>query len=185
MDELLDTQTDGASADLAIGVARWHALWTRSHCEWLVHDQLVARGFHVFLPEIDVWSSRAARRHRVAMPLFPGYVFLRHAIDKASYVEVIKTRGLVRILGEQWDRLHDVPDAEIEAIQRVIQVRAPLLPHPFLRVGRRVCVARGPLVGVEGLLVDEKPDKGLLVLSVNLLRRSIAVEIDCTHVVAA
>jgi transcription antitermination factor NusG len=117
--------------------------------------------------------------------MFPGYLFIHHAMDKASYIEVIKARGLVRILGEQWDRLDVVPDGELEAIQRLLAARVPVLTSPFLEEGRRVRITRGPLADLEGILLDRKPNKGLLVLSVNLLRRSVAVEVDCTQVIAA
>src|SRR6266536_2545126 len=165
------------------GSKRWHALWTRSHCEQLVHDQLAAKGFELFLPEVDVWSSRGGVRRLISAPMFPGYLFLHHAMDKASYVEVVKARGLVKVLGEQWDRLHVVPDVQIEALQRVLAARAPVLPYPFLQEGQRVRIARGPLADVEGILVQSKPNKGLLVLSVTLLQRSVALAIDCTQVV--
>src|SRR5439155_12660544 len=62
--------------------ARWYALWTRSHCERLVYDQLVTRGFHPFLPTAEVWSTRAVLRHRIHTPMFPGYLFVRHFMDK-------------------------------------------------------------------------------------------------------
>src|SRR2546428_7976190 len=93
----------------------WHVLWTRSNCETLVSDQLAAKGFRVFLPTLEVWSRRGGvrQRHRVAM--FPGYVFLHHALDKWSDVEVRKARGLVMILGDSWERRAVVPAAEIEA----------------------------------------------------------------------
>jgi hypothetical protein len=52
---------------------RWHALWTRSHCERLVHDQLVAKGFQLVLPEVDVWSSRAGIRRLISAPMFPSW----------------------------------------------------------------------------------------------------------------
>jgi transcription antitermination factor NusG len=117
--------------------------------------------------------------------MFPGYLFLHNALDKGSYVEVLKARGLVTILGERWDRLAVVPDVEIEAIRRVLEVHLPVLPYPYLRDGQRVRIADGPLRDVEGILVRSKPRKGLLVLSIELLRRSIAVEVDCTLVAAA
>ena len=60
----------------------------RSHWRQLVYDQLLAKGFHLFLPRIDVWSQRAGIRHLIAVPMFPGYLFLRHAIDKTSYIDV-------------------------------------------------------------------------------------------------
>ena len=161
----------------------WYALWTSSHCEQLVNDQLLARGFDPFLPRIDVWSRRGGERRVVSLPLFAGYLFLRHPpMTKASYLELCKARGLVRVLGERWDRLETVPDAEIDGIRRVLNVRVPVMPHPYLRDGQRVRILRGPLADVEGILVRTKPNKGLVVLRVALLQRSVAVEVDCTLV---
>jgi len=103
---------------------------------------------------------------------------------KPSYLEVCKVRALVRILGERWDPLEVIPNREIEAIQRVLEAGLPVLRHPYLRVGTRVRITRGPLADVEGILVRGKPNKGLLVLSIDLLRRAVAVEVDCTLVTA-
>jgi transcriptional antiterminator NusG len=166
-------------------IPSWYALYTRSHCEQLVCDQLTARGFHLFLPRIDVWSQRAGKQRLISVPMFPGYLFLWHAMDKISYIDVRKARGLVRILGERWDKLSVVPDAEIEAIQRVLNAPLPILPHPYLREGQRVRITQGPLTGIEGILLQSKPAKGLLILSVDLLQRSVAVEVDWSMVTAA
>jgi transcription termination/antitermination protein NusG len=165
--------------------AQWYALYTRSHCEQLVHDQIAAKGFHLFLPKMEVWSRRGGVRHRILTPMFPSYLFMHHAMDKEGYVEVRKARGLVRILGERWDCLSIVPESEITAIQRVMQAKIPVLSHPYLHEGQRVRILRGALAGVEGILLHTKADKGLLVLSVDLLRRSIAVEVDVTAVEVA
>ena len=162
----------------------WHVLWTRSHCERLVGDQLAAKGFEVFLPSVSAWSALGGVRRRSGGPLFPGYLFLHCAVDKESFLEVRKARGLVRILGERWDRLGVVPEAEIEAIRRVLEAGAPVLPYAFLREGQRMRITRGALKDLEGILVRARPTKGLLVLSVELLRRSVAVEVDCTSVEA-
>ena len=90
--------------------ARWFALWTNSHCEQLVCDQLAAKGFETFLPTVGEWSRRGGVRRVIPRPMFPGYLFVRHAIEKRSYVEIMKARGLVRILGERWDRLSAIGD---------------------------------------------------------------------------
>lgn len=164
---------------------KWHAVWTHSHCEQLVYQQLVAKGFQVFFPTIEVWSLRGGVRTLSRVPMFSSYLFLRHAMDHASYVEVRNVRGLVRILGEGWDRLTVIPDAEIHAIQKVVEARLPAVRYPYLREGQRVRIARGPLAGAEGILVEANPSKGLLVLSIELFQRSIAVEVDCTLAVAA
>ena len=166
-------------------LAHWYALYTRCHGEQLVYDQLATKGFPVFLPKLEMWSRRAGQQHLISVPMFPGYLFLRYAMDRLGYIEVRKARGLVRILGERWDRLSVVPDVEIEAIQKVSRARLPALPHPYLKEGQRVRIMCGPLAGTEGILVHSKPAKGLLVLSIDLLQRSVAVEVECSTVVAA
>ena len=165
--------------------SRWRVLWTRSNCEQLVHDRLAAKGFDLFLPTVEAWCRRGGVRRLSCVPLFRGYLFLRHAMDNASYLEVYKTRGLVRVLGERWDRLDVVPDSEIEVIQKLVHSGLPVLPHPYLREGQRVRITGGPLADVEGIFVRANPKKGLLVVSVNLLRRSVAVQLDCTLLEAA
>jgi len=163
----------------------WHVLWTQSNCEQLVYDRLTIQGFELFLPTIDAWSRRRGLQVVSRIPLFRSYLFLRHAMDKASYLEVRQARGLVRLLGERWDRLDVVPDHEIAAIQKLLSTRLPILPHPYLREGQRVRITSGPMADVEGVLVRNKQNKGLLVLSIDLLRRSVAVQVDCTLVEAA
>ncbi len=157
---------------------KWHVLWVRSHCEQQVHDHLAAKGFQLFLPRIDTWARRNGTRYRTSVPMFPGYIFAHHFMDEASYIEIRKTTGLVKLLGEQWDRLATVPDQEIQAIQKIHESRLPALPHPYLREGQRVRITDGLLAGAEGILLRTKPNKGLLVVSVNLLQRSVAVEVD-------
>jgi len=165
--------------------APWRVLWTRSNFEQLVYDQLAAKGFDLFLPHIESWSRRGGIRRRERVPLFRGYLFLRHAVDKLSYLEVRKARGLVRLLGERWDHLDVVPDSEVEAIQKLVHCGLPILPYPYLREGQRVRITDGPLADVEGFVLRVNPKKGLLVVSVDLLRRSVAVQLDCTVLEAA
>jgi transcriptional antiterminator NusG len=171
-------QTKGGEA-LAVDERRWFALWTASHCEQLVCDQLAAKGYETFLPTIREWSRRAGVRHLIPVPMFSGYLFLHHAIEKRSYLDVVGVRGVVRILGERWDRLAPVDDAEIEAIQRLQRSELSLMPYPYLRDGQRVRIVEGSLAGVQGILVRRKTNRDLLVLSINLLNRSVAVEVEC------
>jgi transcription antitermination factor NusG len=103
-------------------------------------------------------------------------------MDKRSYIEILKSKGLVRILGARWDCLTAVADTEIEALQRIQRAEPAVLPHPYLEEGQRVRIDAGPLAGIEGLLVRSRPNRGLLVISVDLLRQSVAVEVDCTLV---
>ena len=176
---------DGQDGPKELSALHWYALYTRSHCEQLVYNQLAAKGFRAFLPKVDTWSRCVARHCLVPTPLFPGYLFLQHVMDKESYVQVQKVRGLVRILGERWDRLGIVSALEIEAIQKILTSRLPVLPHPYLKEGQRVRITYGPLAGVEGVFVQSNAAKGMVILSVDLLQRSLAVEVECSLVVAA
>jgi transcription antitermination factor NusG len=178
-----DKKGQGEPKDSA--ALNWYALYTRSHCEQLVYNQLSAKSFRVFLPKVDTWSQCVARHCLVLTPLFPSYLFLQHVMDKESYIQVQKVRGLVRILGERWDRLGVVSALEIETIQKILNARLPVLPHPYLKEGQRVRITFGPLAGVEGVFVQSNPAKGMVVLSVDLLQRSLAVEVECSLVVAA
>ena len=106
-------------------------------------------------------------------------------MDKMSYIQVRKVRGLVRILGEGWDRLGIVPDTEIENLQKVLDTRLTVLPHPYIEEVQRVRITCDPLEGVEGIFVQSKPARGMLVLSIELLQRSVVVELECSMVAVA
>jgi len=164
------------------GHEQWSVLWTHSNSERGVQEQIAAKGFETFLPTIRTWSRRRGAQSLIAVPMFPGYVFVRHAIDKRSYLEMLKARGVVRILGERWDRPASVPDADIASIRRVSGADVPVFPYPYVSEGQQVRIEHGALAGVEGILIATKPQKGLLVVSVDLLQRSVAVEVESTHV---
>jgi transcription antitermination factor NusG len=157
-------------------------VWTHSHCEQSVSQQLSARGFSAFLPEMSMWSKRGGEKRLIRVPMFPGYLFVRDPMDKRSYIEILKARGVVRILEDGWTRLTPIPDDEIDAIQQVVAAEVPVFQHEHLSEGDRVQVTEGPLAGLEGLFLQDKPTKGRLILNVNLLGRSVAVEVDCTAV---
>ena len=177
--------TDVAAITHASEPGSWYALWTHSHCEQQVCDQLLQKGFHALLPTVDVWSRRRGIRRLISTPMFPSYLFVRTVIDKSSYIEVSKVKGLVCMLGERWDRLTAIPDDEMNAIETIAAVRQPVLPHPYLKEGQRARITAGPLAGVEGILVEKREEQGLLVLSLHLLHRSVAVVVDGIDVVPA
>src|SRR5438045_9779074 len=87
----------------------WYAIWTKSHSEQLVADQLLAKGLDIFLPKISVWSRRNGVRHAIRLPMFSGYLFLRANVDKNVYLDVLKASGVVRMLGSRWDSLGPIP----------------------------------------------------------------------------
>jgi transcription antitermination factor NusG len=121
----------------------------------------------------------------VRMPLFPGYLFVRGVMEKERYIDILKVRGIVKVLEDGWTRLTPIPEDEISALQQIVDADVPVFPHPHLKQGDRVRVIAEPLAGLEGIFVQDKSSKGRLVVSVDLLGRSVAVELDVTDVEAA
>jgi transcription antitermination factor NusG len=140
---------------------------------------LEAKGFEVFLPLYDSTRKWKDRRKVLSLPLFPCYVFVRGAVERR--LPVLTTPGVHMIIS-RGERVATVPDDEIDAIRRTVDGHFRVEPHPFLRCGERVRVVRGSLEGVEGVLTRKK-NLYRLVLSVEMLAQSVAVEIDAMDVV--
>ena len=161
------------------GLAQWFAVRTRSRYEKRVRGQLEGRpGVEVFLP---LWERRSRwkdRNKEVQFPLFPGYCFARFRY--ADRLLVLKTFGVVHLVGVN-GKPEPVPDAEIEAVRAVVESKLRYDPHPYLTEGMEVEVVRGPLLGVRGRLL-RKDRWARLVLSVHLVRQSVAVEIDAADI---
>lgn len=156
----------------------WWALYTRHQHEKAVADVLSAKGFEVFLPLYDS-IRRWKDRHKVlAMPLFPGYVFVRGQAERR--LQVVSTPGIHMIL-TRGEEIAVIPDAEIDGIRRAVEGSFRVEPHPFLKCGERVRVTRGSLEGMEGILVRKK-NLYRLVLSVEMLAQSVGVEVDASDV---
>jgi transcription antitermination factor NusG len=156
----------------------WWALYTRHQHEKTVADMLSAKGFEVFLPLYESIRRWKDRSKKLALPLFPCYVFVRGGLDRR--LQVVTTPGVHMILfhGEQ---VAMIPTVEIDVIRKVVEGPFRVEPHPFLKCGERVRVIRGSLEGVEGVLVRKK-NLYRLVLSVDMMAKSVAVEIDATEV---
>jgi transcription antitermination factor NusG len=169
-----------SSAALVVAPPReaWFAVWTRNQYEPRVSDQLRRKRFEVFLPCVRVPSRRRDRRVMLDQPLFPGYLFLRFAPSRADYVTVASTEGVVKVLGEGWEALQPVPDGQVDAVRRLVTSAEGARAVPWIRVGDRVRIARGPLAGLEGLVRDRCRGRATFVVNVDLLQRSVGVEIE-------
>jgi transcription termination/antitermination protein NusG len=174
----MDLQCEDSDRRLA---PLWYVLRTRSRHEKTVRDQLMRRDVETFLPIAERWSRWKDRRKKVAFPLFPGYCFARFSlVERLRILNVVGVADLVGTSG----RPEPVPDAEIEAIQRLANTTLQYDPHPFLAEGMDVEVVRGPLAGVRGKLL-RKDRVARLVLSVTLIRQAAIVEVhpaDVMHV---
>jgi transcription antitermination factor NusG len=163
------------ACSLGDGAAPWFALYTRSRFEKQVAEQLERKQLPVFLPlrlEVHRWQDRY---QKVEVPMFRGYVFAQFAPDSVERAAILRTVGVVRIVGFGHEYTQ-VPREQIEALRRLADQRALLHPHRYLRIGQRVKIATGALAGVEGILVRvKKQDR--LVVAVDAVRQAVAVEL--------
>jgi transcription antitermination factor NusG len=152
----------------------WYALHVRTRFEKVVARNLKGKGYEEFLPlyrRTNRWSDRTKE---IELPLFPGYVFCRfNALDRLPILTVPGVNAVVGI----GKNLLPVEETELDAIRAVLKSGTYCEPWPFLEVGQRVRVEYGPLAGTEGLVMMVK-NTYRLVISVNMLQRSVAVEID-------
>lgn len=169
---------DRRERELASGHFPWFALQVRTKRELGVADFLRSRGYDPFVP---LYKSRRLWSDRVKIvnsPLFPGYMFCR--LDLHNRLPVLMAPGVIRIVGR--NRLPaPLDETEIDAIRSMVMSGLPSQPWPFLRAGDRVRIDRGPLRGLEGILVEVR-GVHRLILSVTLVQRSVAVEIDSAFV---
>jgi len=156
----------------------WCAIYTRHQHEKAIAQILSAKGLEVFLPLYNSTRRWKDRTMHLSLPLFPCYLFLRGM--KERRLEVVTTPGIVSILSINGE-VATIAESEIESVRRVVEWGNRVEPHPFLRCGDRVRVISGPLQGLEGILVRKK-NLCRLVLSVEILERSAAVEVDVSAV---
>ena len=156
----------------------WWALYTRHQHEKVVADLLSAKGFETFLPLYNSVRNWKDRRKVLSLPLFPCYVFVRSSMERK--LQVLSTPGVHMVLS-RGDKVANVPESEILAVRRAVDGYFDVEPHPFLRCGERVRVKRGSMKGVEGILLRKK-NLFRLVLSVEMLAQSVAVEIDAADI---
>lgn len=155
---------------------RWYAIHTRARHEKAVTAQLQRTGVTTFLPLIRQTHRWSDRQKTIQCVLFDCYTFVCLESYPQKYLHVVKTHGVVGFVGIRGVGL-PIPDKEIEDIRALLANDIPCTPYPFLRTGRRVRIRGGCMDGLEGILVAKNSDQSLVV-SVEMIQRSLAVRID-------
>ncbi len=157
----------------------WYAVHTRSRHEGKAWLGLTHKSINTFLPLIEVWSKRKDRRKRIQLPMFPGYLFVElPVVDNAVRLEILKTHGVVKILGKpRGAEPIPVPDEKIDAIKRLIESKVEIQHYTYPRVGEGARITDGPFRGIEGVVIRTDLKKDLFVISIDILQRSVAIEI--------
>ncbi len=153
---------------------KWYALTVPYQHERRTEKALQSKGLETLVPVYRSRRQWSDRVKDVEMPLFAGYVLCH--FDLTNRIHVMDTPGVAKVVGFGGTPAA-LEDSEIAAIQRVVMSKLPLAPWPYLKAGDRVRVEHGPMRGLEGTLVQTR-DSVHLVISVDLLQRSIAVQVD-------
>ncbi len=162
----------------------WYAVHTRSRHEDKAYAGLVQKSIPSFLPKIEVWSKRKDRRKKMMAPLFPGYLFVELVtLDNQSKLDVLKTFGVVRILGKlTGSEPIPVPDDRIDAIRRIVESRIEVQSLQYPHVGEAARIIDGPFKGIEGTVSKTDYEKDLFVVTIELLQRSVAIKLDSSQI---
>jgi len=153
----------------------WYVLHTRSHFENVVFTSLSGKELETFLPKMRVKSRRKDRQKMIDVPVFPGYVFVRSALLPAEHVDILKTVGAVRLIGNSAGPV-PVPDDTVESLRIMTEVPDSLFTGQRFERGDRVLVTAGPFAGVVGLFSRYRGQERVAV-EVEILGRFAAVEV--------
>ena len=156
---------------------KWYAVHTRSHFEQKVYDLLCGKSIETFLPKIQMMSRRKDRRKKILVPLLPGYIFVQYDQDPEIYWDVVKTVGVVRMVGFEGKPV-PASDDEIQSLMILDGTDRTVHNQAYMKRGDRVMIMDGPLKGLIGFYVRHKGRTDKVVVNVELLNRSLAVEIE-------
>jgi transcription elongation factor/antiterminator RfaH len=158
----------------------WYAVLTRSRQEKIAASMLDYVAVANFLPLVTQERRWSDRKQMVSVPLFPGYLFVRIVRSSELLLRVLKVPGVVDFVRNR-DGPMAIPEREIENVHTVLSHGVGCSAHPFLKAGDRVRVARGALAGIEGTFL-RSGSQSKLVISVEMIQRSVAVNIDSSDV---
>lgn len=157
---------------------RWYAAYTCANHEKRIAEQLHIRGVEFFLPLYDTVRRWKDRRVRLQFPLFPGYIFVH--MPWGHQLRIVQVPGVVRLVGFG-SVPSPLPDEQVETLRNALALKVGTTPHPYLTVGRHVRITSGSLAGMTGILLRNK-NSYRVVLSLELIRRSMAVEVDVADI---
>ena len=154
----------------------WYAVRTRSRHEKVVAAQLRNLEVETFLPLVSRIHRWSDRQKQVALPLFPGYAFTRIVYGSAQRLQVVRAHGVVRFDGPRGEAT-PIPDSQIEGVRTLLTQDVPFKNHGFLHVGQRIRIRGGSLDGVEGILLEHKKSR-TLVISIEPIQRAISIDLE-------
>jgi transcription elongation factor/antiterminator RfaH len=160
----------------AIITPSWYVLHTKSRFENVVHEGLTKKSIEVFLPKVLVRSRRVDRKIMIRIPLFPGYLFVKSDLTPGRHIEIVKTAGVVRLVGNQSGPL-PVSSETVESLKIMTAGDGKILTGTVFKKGNRVIVISGPLEGVMGTFA-RYGKIGRVIVNIEALGQFASVEVD-------
>lgn len=157
--------------------AKWYALHTRSRFEVKVYEGLCSKSLETFLPRYQRMSRRKDRRKKILVPMLPGYVFVRSKLEVDEHLQILKTIGVVRMLSFKGKPV-PARDEEIASLMILDGTDRTVQNRGYMKSGDLVMIMEGPLKGLVGFYLRHKGGTDRVVVSIELLNRSLEVEIE-------
>lgn len=156
----------------------WYAIYCKSRHERIVDGRLRTKGVATYLADCEIRVQWGERRRKVRKNLMPGYVLVQAEMNPRVYLEILQTHSVVKFVGKPWPNLTCIPDDQVENLRLLLGAQQPFEEVPYWRAGEHVEVVAGPLMGLHGLVAGSANRKHRVIVSIDLLQRSLAVEVD-------
>jgi len=154
----------------------WYALHTKSRFENVVNQGLFKKSLEVFLPKIKVKSKRRDRKLMIQVPLFPGYLFVKTDLNPHEHIEILKTAGAVRLIGNK-DGPVSITDNTVESLRIMVTTEHPIATGTRFKKGDRVMVVEGPFAGVVGIFIRYR-GQGRVIVDIEALGQFAGVDVS-------
>lgn len=177
--QMITAEAFAAGPNVGLSGGEWFALQTRARRERTICTQVEGKGHQAFVPVMKQRRRWSDRMQTIAVPLFPGYVFVRAVSNHSDRLAILQTNsvyGFVSFNG----MIARIPEQQIMDLRRLEEQNSSCAPWPFLKAGQRVRVRGGCLEGLEGIFVAAAGGNKL-VISIVPMQRSIAVSLDDYH----
>lgn len=161
-----------------LGNEHWYAVYCKSRHEHMVHERLAAKGIVSYLASYETRAQWGTRQRKTRKNLLPGYVLVQACMDPKIYLAILQTESVVKFVGNLWPKLSWIPDEQVDSMRLLLGAPLPVEEVPYWQAGERVEVIGGPLTGLRGMVASLANRPNRVIVSIDLLRRSMAAEID-------
>ncbi|MEO5360090.1 MAG: UpxY family transcription antiterminator [Nitrospirota bacterium] len=159
----------------------WYAVHVKNRHEFKVYERLLSKNIESFLPVFERLCRWKDRKKLQSFPLFNGYLFTHITGSPDEIMLVLKTQGVVRILGTSSRKPEPIPETQIVSLKKLVESKEQLDPYPYLKEGQWIRIRKGALAGAEGILI-EKAQTHIFVVSIDIFQRGLSLKIDASDI---